>query len=187
MNQRCQTHFSTTRNGPDWEKLVSLKTHETNTTTSYQHQASQTNRVIYTDNRTIILGLKAVSGLVDLPDRASAKTEISETEEKSMFEQLSEIFSAPEETEVIEPTSPRLAIRPLSDVNVKITVDGELAHSGIMTETSDFTTFEFERRLEFWTEDMSSLRLSYNKRLIQPQGDISGSRKLVFAIDRADL
>ena len=138
----------------------------------------------------IILGLKGVSNVIDPPKTVESTPIAVETQEEStsLLTTLSDIFTRSEPVpEKKEASLPRFGIRPLSNVSVKITVDGQVAHKGIMKSARKFKKFEFEKRLEFWTEDMSSLKLSYNDRLIQPQGDISGSRKLVFAIDKSDL
>ena len=140
--------------------------------------------------------MRVVSGFVDkTPQRTVTANQetISDTAEKgaqaSVLDQIKSYFTmsnaGPKAPPI--PDIPEFSLRSFTDVDVQISVDGNEAHKGKYKPKRERTVYQFERRLEFWTDNVSQLEIGYNGRKIRPQGSVSKQRKLVFAMDRSDL
>lgn len=89
-------------------------------------------------------------------------------------------------TPTIERNIPAFRVHTLGHVRATIVIDGKEVHSDILTPSKRYQ-FDFQEKLELWSDNISLLNIELHGERIAPQGAVANERKLIFAIDRASL
>ena len=67
-----------------------------------------------------------------------------------------------------------------------IVIDGKEIHNDMLSPNKRYN-FDFQDKLEIWSNNISLLHIKLHGERIAPQGAVANERKLIFAVDRAAL
>lgn len=121
---------------------------------------------------TLVLGLRVVAEMVRSPESQAAATFDEPPEEEARTE-------APPPDAL--PTA-RLRIRAVESTRLKTRVDGVESYSGTLP-AREVIDLEGRQRIEVWAADLTTILITYNGERIEPLGNLSEGRRLVFIQD----
>lgn len=153
---------------PNSPVVVPLPEEPTMTTTTQLDEMPLARLVVagFLLTMAIVLSLRVASEFTDTSPQASAPEEVAEP---SL------------EAQVALPTS-RLRLRAIEDTRVSTRVDGFDSFDGVLP-AKEILDLDSRQKIEVWVSDLTTIRITYNGERIEPLGNLSHGRRLVFIQD----
>ncbi|MEL6348064.1 MAG: RodZ domain-containing protein [Myxococcota bacterium] len=125
---------------------------------------------------TVVLGLRVIGEFV-FAQTGIAASDIADVDPAVDEEDPTASITAPETL----PTA-RLRIRAIESTRLKTKVDGVESFSGVLP-AREVIDLQGSEALEVWAADLTTIRITYNGERIEPLGNLSEDRRLVFLQD----